>query len=92
MINLSSPPAKHFPFGTLYGAQIGKRPIKMDTAIGSAGAGVLLDRVDAYSMEQAQAQSAKIEEGKVVDWNLGGIYNFSAKYSPWAMWDVQGHL
>lgn len=30
MINLSSPPAKHFPFGTLYGAQIGKRPIKMD--------------------------------------------------------------
>ena len=28
--NLSSPPAKHFPFGTLYGAQIGKRPIKMD--------------------------------------------------------------
>jgi hypothetical protein len=61
------------------------------TAIGSAGAGVLLDRVDAYSMEQAQAQSAKIEEGKVVDWNLGGIYNFSAKYSPWAMWDVQGN-
>ncbi len=61
------------------------------TAIGSVGAGVLLDRVDAYSLEQAQAQSAKMEEGRVVDWNLGGIYNFSAKYSPWAMWDVQGN-
>ena len=61
------------------------------TAIGSVGAGVLLDRVDAYSLEQAQAQSAKMEEGRVVDWNLGGIYNFSAKYSPWAMGDVQGN-
>lgn len=61
------------------------------TALGSVGASVLLDRVDAYSVEQAQAQSAQVSEGAIVDWNLGGIYNFSAKYSPWAMWDVSGN-
>ncbi|WP_322170529.1 ABC transporter permease [Acutalibacter caecimuris] len=61
------------------------------TLLGGVGAGVLLEKVDAYTQAQAIAETAAIEESSVVNWSLGGIYNFSAKYSPWAMWDVQGN-
>lgn len=61
------------------------------TLLGSIGAGVLLEKVDAHTQAQAAAETAEIEENSVVNWSLGGIYNFSAKYSPWAMWDVKGN-
>ena len=31
------------------------------------------------------------ESGYKSDWGLGGIYNFSGQFSPWAMWDIQGN-
>lgn len=68
---------------------------------GSAGAGFLLSR----SQELSEAQSAGEEDngadlavvesasgsGYKSDWGLGGIYNFSGQYSPWAMWDIKGN-
>jgi len=66
--------------------------------LGSAGAGVLLNR----SNQLAEAQDVmgdtggelavvESESGYKSDWGLGGIYNFSGQFSPWAMWDIKGN-
>lgn len=60
---------------------------------GSAAAGVVLDRVNAAAQAELLEQNTiePDEDGFVKDWGLGGIYNFSAQYSPWAMWDIKGN-
>ena len=67
--------------------------------IGSLGACILLSS----SEQLAEAQDldeednggdlavVESESGYKSDWGLGGIYNFSGQFSPWAMWDIQGN-
>lgn len=61
---------------------------------GSAAAGFLLAQGDAA----VQEANEKIDETGINaegefqrDWGLGGIYDFSGKYSPWAMMDIKGN-
>lgn len=69
--------------------------------LGSAGAGLLLSRSDQLAEAQNVMGDTGAElslvpaEGSAVgyksDWGLGGVYNFSGQYSPWAMWDIKGN-
>lgn len=67
--------------------------------LGSFGAAVLLDRSDQLAeaqnvMADSGAELSEVEStdgsGYVSHWGLGGVYNFSGQYSPWAMWDIKG--
>lgn len=63
------------------------------SSTGSACAWVVLDRVNAASLAELEEQNTLETDGEtfVKDWGLGGIYNFSAQYSPWAMWDIKSN-
>lgn len=65
------------------------------TVAGSVSAGVFLENQQAMEQSRAEAereaQAESLEQTSVVDWSLGGVYNFSAKFSPWAMWDISGN-
>ncbi len=63
------------------------------TVLGSVCARSLLNMTDSF--QQIQSVSEEVN-GEIVAvdsdrMSLGGLYNFSAKYSPWAMWDVEGN-
>ena len=69
------------------------------SGLGSLGAEILLSRSDqlaaAQGMEQEEGAELALvdsgsESGYKSDWGLGGVYNFSGQYSPWAMWDIKG--
>ncbi len=70
----------------------------------AAGTGSLSACILLGSSEQlAEAQNLDDEDngselsvvesasGYKSDWGLGGIYNFSGQFSPWAMWDISGN-
>lgn len=70
------------------------------SGLGSLGAEILLSRSDqlaeAQGMEQEEGAELALvdsgsESGYKSDWGLGGVYNFSGQYSPWAMWDIKGN-
>lgn len=61
--------------------------------LGSASAGVLLNKADSFRQMQSVGEEI---DGEVVatassNMDLGGVYHFNARYSPWAMWDVKGN-
>lgn len=57
--------------------------------LGSTAAGVMLNQAEAAAAQVQQEEEEPATQS--MDWGLGGIYDFSAKYSPWAMWDVAGN-
>ncbi len=63
------------------------------TVLGSVCARSLLDMADSFQQiqsvsEEVNGEMVAVEPDRM---SLGGLYNFSAKYSPWAMWDVEGN-
>ena len=66
------------------------------TALGSACAGVLISKKETLQQMEAIAEEVEGPDGEMItkpvtNWDLGGLYHFSASYSPWAMWDVKGN-
>ncbi len=66
------------------------------TALGSACAGVLISKTETLQQMEAIAEEVEGPDGEMItkpvtNWDLGGLYHFSASYSPWAMWDVKGN-
>ncbi len=66
------------------------------TVLGSACAGFLLSKTETLQQMEAIAEEVEGPDGEMItkpvtNWDLGGLYHFSASYSPWAMWDVKGH-
>lgn len=59
--------------------------------LGSVAAGVMLNQADASAVEVQEEEDNAQTNPSTKDWSLGGVYHFSAKYSPWAMWDVAGN-
>lgn len=65
-------------------------------ALGSCCAGLLLDFAADYQQMDSVSREVEMADGEIVympteRMDLGGVYHFSARYSPWAMWDVKGN-
>lgn len=64
--------------------------------LGSCAAGFLLEYTADYQQIDNASREVSMGDGEVMylpteKMDLGGIYHFSARYSPWAMWDAKGN-
>lgn len=64
--------------------------------LGSCCAGLLLEKAEDYQQMDSVSREVEMADGEIVympteKMDLGGVYHFSARYSPWAMWDAKGN-